>query len=43
MKKKIKEKQKITNEERLRRTIQSQKAIQGYVVIGNIDRNFIIG
>ena len=43
MKKKIKEKQKITNEERLRRTIQFQKAIQGYVVIGNIDRNFIIG
>ena len=43
MKKKIKEKQKkITNEERLRRTIQSQRAIQGYVVIGNIDRNFMI-
>ena len=34
---------KITNEERLRRAIQSQKAVQGYVVIGNIDRNFIIG
>ena len=34
---------KITNQERLRRTIQSQRAIQGYVVIGNIDRNFIIG
>ena len=34
---------KITNKERLRRAIQSQKAIQGYVVIGNIDRNFIIG
>lgn len=43
MKKKNKRKQKITNEERLRRTIQSQKAVQGYVVIGNIDRNFIIG
>lgn len=43
MKKKNKRKQKITNEERLRRTIQSQRAIQSYVVIGNIDRNFIIG
>ena len=43
MKKKNKRKQKITNEERLRRTIQSQRAIQGYAVIGNIDRNFIIG
>lgn len=43
MKKKNKRKQKITNEERLRRIIQSQKAVQGYVVIGNIDRNFIIG
>lgn len=43
MKKKNKRKQKITNEERLRRTIQSQKAVQSYVVIGNIDRNFIIG
>lgn len=42
MKKKNKRK-KITNKERLRRTIQSQKAVQGYVVIGNIDRNFIIG
>ena len=38
-----KKKKKITNKERLRRTIQSQRAIQGYVVIGNIDRNFIIG
>ena len=38
-----KSKKKISNEERLRRTIQSQRAIQGYVVIGNIDRNFIIG
>ena len=36
-------KKKITNKERLRRIIQSQRAIQGYVVIGNIDRNFIIG
>ena len=43
MKKKHKRKQEISNEERLRRTIQSQKAVQGYVVIGNIDRNFIIG
>ena len=34
---------KITNKERLRRIIQSQRAIQSYVVIGNIDRNFIIG
>ena len=34
---------KITNEEILRRTIQSQRAIQGYVAIGNIDRNFRIG
>lgn len=36
-------KKKISNEERLRRTIQSQRAIQGYVAIGNIDGNFIIG
>lgn len=36
-------KKKISNEERLRRTIQSQRAVQGYVAIGNIDRNFIIG
>lgn len=36
-------KRKITNEERLRRTVQSQRAIQGYVCIGNIDKNFIIG
>ena len=35
-------KKKITNEERLRRTIQSQRAIQGYVAIGNINRNFRI-
>ena len=34
---------KITNEERLRRIIQSQRAIQSYVAIGNIDRSFIIG
>ena len=38
-----KSKKKITDEERLRRTIQSQRAIQGYVAIGNIDRNFRIG
>ena len=36
-------KQKITSKEKLRRTIQSQRAVQGYVVIGNLDRNFIIG
>ena len=36
-------KTKITNEERLRRAIQSQRAVQGYAVIGNIDRNFTIG
>ena len=36
-------KKKISNKKRLRRIVQSQKAIQGYVVIGNIDRNFIIG
>ena len=36
-------KKKITNKERLRRTIQSQRTIQGYVCIGNIDRNFRIG
>ena len=41
--KKKKSKKKITDEERLRRTIQSQRAIQGYVCIGNIDKNFIIG
>ena len=40
---KKKSKKKITDEERLRRTIQSQRAIQGYVAIGNIDRNFIVG
>lgn len=36
-------KKKVTNEERLRRTIQSQRAVQGYVAIGNIERNFRIG
>ena len=36
-------KKKITNKERIRRIIQYQRAIQGYAVIGNIDRNFIIG
>ena len=36
-------KKKITNKERLRRTIQPQRAIQGYTVIGNIDGNFVIG
>ena len=38
-----KSKKKITNKESLRRTIQSQRAIQGYAAIGNIDGNFIIG
>ena len=38
-----KSKNKITNEERLRRTIQSQRAIKGHAAIGNIDRNFRIG
>lgn len=41
--KKNKQKRKITNEERLRRIIQSQRAIQGYACVGNIDRNFMIG
>ena len=40
---KKKSKKKITDEERVRRTIQSQRAIQGYEDIGNIDGNFIIG
>ena len=39
----MKKKKKITNKERIRRIIQSQRAIQGYVVIGNIDGNFVIG
>lgn len=43
IKKKKNKQNKITNEERLRRTIQSQRAIKGYVAIGNIDRNFRIG
>lgn len=38
-----KSKKKISNEERLRRTIQSQRSVQGYVAIGNIDKNFRIG
>ena len=38
-----KSKKKITDKEKLRRTIQSQRAVQGYVSIGNLDRNFIIG
>lgn len=38
-----KSKKKITDKEKLRRTIQSQRAVQGYVTIGNLDRNFIIG
>ena len=35
-------KKKILQKEKIRRQIQSQRAKQGYVVIGNID-NFIIG
>nr|DAR23074.1 MAG TPA: hypothetical protein [Caudoviricetes sp.] len=35
-------KKKISQKEKIRRQIQSQRAKQGYVVIGNID-NFIIG
>lgn len=38
-----KSKKKITNKEKLRRTIQSQRAVQGYVAIGNLDGNFMIG
>ena len=38
-----KSKKKITDEERLRRIIQSQRATQGYVAIGNIDGNFMVG
>ena len=34
---------KISNKERLRRTIQSQRDIKGYVAIGSIYRNFRIG
>ncbi len=35
-------KKKISQKEKIRRQIQSQRAKQGHVVIGNID-NFIIG
>lgn len=35
-------KKKLSQKEKIRRQIQSQRAKQGYVVIGNID-NFIIG
>lgn len=38
-----KSKKKITNKEKLRRTIQSQRAVQGYVAVGNLGRNFTIG
>ena len=38
-----KSKKKITNKEKLRRTMQSQRAVQGYVTIGNLDRNFMVG
>lgn len=36
-------KKKISQKEKIRRQIQSQKAKQCYVAIGNIDNNFIIG
>ena len=36
-------KKKISPKEKIRREIQSQRAKQGYVVIGNINNNFIIG
>lgn len=36
-------KKKITSEENLRRTVQSQRATQGYVCLGNIDKNFRMG
>lgn len=35
-------KKKISQKEKIRRQIQSQRAKQGYVVLGNIN-NFIIG
>lgn len=35
-------KKKISQKEKIRRQIQSQRAKQGYVVIGNIN-NFMIG
>lgn len=34
--KKKKSKKKISNEERIRRTIQAQRAVQGYAVIGKV-------
>lgn len=36
-------KKKISQKEKIRRQIQSQKAKKGYFAIGNIDNNFIIG
>lgn len=36
-------KKKISQKEKIRRQIQSQRAKQGYVAIGNLDNNFIIG
>ena len=36
-------KNKISNKEKIRRTIQSQIVVHGYVSIGNIEGNFIIG
>lgn len=36
-------KKKISQKEKIRRQIQSQRAKQCYVAIGNMDNNFIIG
>ena len=36
-------KKKISQKEKIRRQIQSQRAKQCYVALGNIDNNFIIG
>ena len=36
-------KKKITEKERLRRLIQSQRATQGFVAIGNIEGNSMFG
>ena len=36
-------KKKISNKERIRRIIQSQRATQGFVAIGNIEGNSMFG
>ena len=38
-----KNKRKVTNKEKLRRIIQSQRATQGFVAIGNIEGNAMFG